>query len=283
MRGASVSLGSWSGSARGADVGCRERVLARRLGGRRGRGGRRLHVRAGPGAGVGLGTRVTADDLLAGGYDDIIIATGIEPRTPAIPGIDHPKVVRYIDVIRGTTSVGQRVAIMGAGGIGFDVAELVTHDGPSGALDVEVFAKEWGIDFVNHPRGGVTGVTPQVQSSGREVWLLQRKTSAVGKGLGRTTGWTHRITLQRRGVTMIGGVEYEAIDDAGLHIRIEGEPQLLDVDTIIVCAGQLPARGLHDELVARGAQPVLIGGAYEASELDAKQAIKQATELALVA
>jgi 2,4-dienoyl-CoA reductase (NADPH2) len=230
-----------------------------------------------------LGTRVTADDLLAGGYDDIIIATGIEPRTPAIPGIDHPKVVRYIDVIRGTASVGQRVAIMGAGGIGFDVAELVTHDGPSGALDVEVFAKEWGIDFVNHPRGGVTGVTPQVQSSGREVWLLQRKTSAVGKGLGRTTGWTHRITLQRRGVTMIGGVEYEAIDDAGLHIRIEGEPQLLDVDTIIVCAGQLPARGLHDELVARGAQPVLIGGAYEASELDAKQAIKQATELALVA
>lgn len=230
-----------------------------------------------------LGTRVTADDLLAGGYDDIIIATGIEPRTPAIPGIDHPKVVRYIDVIRGTASVGQRVAIMGAGGIGFDVAELVTHDGPSGALDVEVFAKEWGIDFVNHPRGGVTGVTPQVQSSGREVWLLQRKTSAVGKGLGRTTGWTHRITLQRRGLTMIGGVEYEAIDDAGLHIRIEGEPQLLDVDTIIVCAGQLPARGLHDELVARGAQPVLIGGAYEASELDAKQAIKQATELALVA
>lgn len=230
-----------------------------------------------------LGTRVTADDLLAGGYDDIIIATGIEPRTPAIPGIDHPKVVRYIDVIRGTASVGQRVAIMGAGGIGFDVAELVTHDGPSGALDVEVFAKEWGIDFVNHPRGGVTGVTPQVQSSGREVWLLQRKTSAVGKGLGRTTGWTHRITLQRRGVTMIGGVEYEAIDDAGLHIRIEGEPQVLDVDTIIVCAGQLPARGLHDELVARGAQPVLIGGAYEASELDAKQAIKQATELALVA
>ncbi len=228
-------------------------------------------------------TRVSADDLLAGGYDEIIIATGIEPRTPAIPGIDHPKVVRYIDVIRGTASVGQRVAIMGAGGIGFDVAELITHDGPSGALDVEVFAKEWGIDFKNHPRGGVTGVTPEVQSSGREVWLLQRKTSAVGKGLGRTTGWTHRLTLQRRGVKMVAGVEYDRIDDAGLHIRIEGEPQLLAVDTIIVCAGQLPARALHDELVAKGAQPVLIGGAYEAAELDAKQAIKQATELALVA
>jgi 2,4-dienoyl-CoA reductase (NADPH2) len=122
-----------------------------------------------------------------------------------------------------------------------------------------------------------------VQSSGREVWLLQRKTSSVGKGLGRTTGWTHRLTLQRRGVKMVGGVEYEGIDDAGLHIRIEGEPQVLGVDTIIVCAGQLPARGLHDELVAKGANPVLIGGAYEAAELDAKQAIKQATELALVA
>lgn len=230
-----------------------------------------------------LNTRVSADDLLAGGYDQIIIATGIEPRTPDILGIDHPKVVRYIDVIRGTASVGQRVAIMGAGGIGFDVAELVTHAGPSGALDVAVFAKEWGIDFENHPRGGVTGVVPQVQSSGREVWLLQRKTSALGKGLGRTTGWTHRLTLQRRGVNMLAGVEYDRIDDAGLHIRIEGEPQVLEVDTIIVCAGQIPSRTLHDELVARGAHPVLIGGAYEAAELDAKQAIKQATELALVA
>ncbi|MFN3863738.1 MAG: FAD-dependent oxidoreductase [Erythrobacter sp.] len=230
-----------------------------------------------------LNTRVSADDLLAGGYDEIILATGIEPRTPAIPGIDHPKVVRYIDVIRGKASVGQRVAIIGAGGIGFDVAELITHAGPSGALDVEVFAREWGIDFKNHPRGGVTGVVPQVQLSGRAVWLLQRKTSAVGKGLGRTTGWTHRLTLQRRGVTMLAGVEYDRIDDAGLHIRIAGAPQVLEVDTIIICAGQLPARALHDELVAQGASPVLIGGAYEAAELDAKQAIKQATELALVA
>ena len=235
------------------------------------------------GVNLKLSTRISADELLAGGYDEIIIATGIEPRTLEISGINHPKVVRYIDVIRGQASVGQRVAIMGAGGIGFDVAELITHDGPSGALDVEVFAKEWGIDFKNHPRGGVTGVTPEVHSSGREVWLLQRKTSAVGKGLGRTTGWTHRLTLQRRGVKMVAGVEYDRIDAAGLHLRIEGEPQLLEVDTIIVCAGQLPARGLHDELVAKGAHPVLIGGAYEASELDAKQAIKQATELALVA
>ncbi|MFM7403434.1 MAG: FAD-dependent oxidoreductase, partial [Erythrobacter sp.] len=204
-------------------------------------------------------------------------------RIPEVPGINHAKVVRYIDVLRGTASVGQRVAIMGAGGIGFDVAEFITHDGPSGALDVEVFAKEWGIDFKNHPRGGVTGVTPVVQSNGREVWLLQRKTSAVGKGLGRTTGWTHRLTLQRRGVKMVAGVEYDRIDDAGLHLSIEGEPKLLEVDTIIICAGQLPARTLHDELVAKGANASLIGGAFEAAELDAKQAIKQATELAFAA
>jgi 2,4-dienoyl-CoA reductase (NADPH2) len=127
----------------------------------------------------------------------------------------------------------------------------------------------------------VTGVVPEVASSGREVWLLQRKASAVGKGLGRTTGWTHRITLQRRGVQMLGGVEYDRIDDAGLHIRVEGEPRLLPVDTVIICAGQEPARGLHDELVARGLSPQLIGGAYEAMELDAKRAILQATELAV--
>ncbi|WP_421849658.1 FAD-dependent oxidoreductase [Novosphingobium sp.] len=228
-----------------------------------------------------LATRVNADMLAAGGFDEIVIATGITPRKPAIEGIDHPKAVRYVDVITGKAEVGQKVAIMGAGGIGFDVAELITHAGIPGSLDVEVFAKEWGIDFKNHPRGGVTGVVPEVASSGREVWLLQRKASAVGKGLGRTTGWTHRITLQRRGVQMLGGVEYDRIDDAGLHIRVEGEPRLLAVDTVIVCAGQEPARGLYDELVARGLAPQLIGGAFEAAELDAKRAIKQATELAV--
>jgi 2,4-dienoyl-CoA reductase (NADPH2) len=139
---------------------------------------------------------------------------------------------------------------MGAGGIGFDVAELITHAGTSAALDVDVFAREWGIDFRNHPRGGVTGVEPVVASSGREVWLLQRKASTVGKGLGKTTGWTHRITLQRRGVQMLAGVEYERIDDAGLHIRMNGDPRVLSVDTVIICAGQEPARGLYDELLA---------------------------------
>ena len=172
---------------------------------------------------------------------------------------------------------------MGAGGIGFDVAELITHDGPSGATDINVFAKEWGIDFKNHPRGGVTGVNPEVASSGRDVILMQRKKDAVGKGLGRTTGWTHRMTLQRRGVRMQGGVEYVRIDDAGLHTRIEGEDRLFEVDTVIICAGQTPLRGLYDELVAAGVQAKLVGGAFEAMELDAKRAIDQASRLAAAA
>lgn len=226
-----------------------------------------------------LGKRVGAADL--DGFDEVVLATGIEPRTPDVPGIDHPKVVRYIDVITGKARVGQKVAIMGAGGIGFDVAELITHEGTSGALDIDVFAREWGIDFRNHPRGGVTGIEPQVASNGREVTLLQRKASAVGKGLGRTTGWTHRLTLQRRGVQMVAGVDYRRVDDAGLHLTIEGEERVLDVDTVIVCAGQEPARELFNELAAAGREAHLIGGAYEAGELDAKRAIKQATELAV--
>lgn len=229
-----------------------------------------------------LNSRVTADNLFAAGYDEVVVATGITPRSPKIDGIDHAKAVSYVDVITGKAVVGQKVAIMGAGGIGFDVAELITYAGVSAALDIDVFAKEWGIDFENHPRGGVTGVEPVVASNGREVFLLQRKASAVGKGLGKTTGWAHRITLQRRGVHMLSGVEYVAINDAGLHIRINGEPRLLDVDTVIVCAGQEPARQLYDARMAAGQSAHLIGGAFEASELDAKRAIKQATELAVV-
>ncbi|MFM2300289.1 MAG: hypothetical protein RLZZ84_25 [Pseudomonadota bacterium] len=229
-----------------------------------------------------LNTRADAAALQAGGFDEVVIAAGIEPRTPALPGIDHPKAVGYIDVIMGRAKVGQKVAIMGAGGIGFDVAELITHAGTSASLDIDVFAKEWGIDFKHHPRGGVTGVEPVVASNGRDVTLLQRKTSAVGRGLGRTTGWTHRLTLQRRGVKMVAGVDYLKIDDAGLHAVVNGEPVLFDVDTVIVCAGQEPARGLHDALAAAGVQSHLIGGALEAGELDAKRAIKQASELAAV-
>jgi len=227
-----------------------------------------------------LNTRVDAEQLRAGGFDDVVIATGIEPRTPDIEGIDHPKVVGYIDVIMGRVPVGKRVAIMGAGGIGFDVAEFILHQGPSAALDKAVFAREWGVDFDNHPRGGVTGVTPVVESNDREVTLIQRKSTPVGRGLGKTTGWTHRMSLARRNVKMLNAVEYLKIDDEGLHILLNNLPQLLDVDTVIVCAGQTPLRELYDQLSDSGLSLSLIGGAFEAAELDAKQAINQASELA---
>ncbi len=227
-----------------------------------------------------LNTRVDAASLKALGFDEVVIATGISPRQPAIDGIAHAKVVPYIDAILGRKPIGRRVAILGAGGIGFDVAELVSHAGVSGAVDVEVFAREWGIDFKNHPRGGVTGVTPEVAKSDREVWLMQRKADALGKSLGRTTGWTHRMTLNRRGVHLVSGVEYLKIDDAGLHTLVNGEPRLFEVDTVIVCAGQTPLRSLYDELLASGLKPSLVGGAFEASELDAKRAIDQASRMA---
>jgi len=227
-----------------------------------------------------LNSLVDAKMLAAGGFDEVIVATGITPRTPALPGIDHPMVVSYIDAILGRKPIGQRVAIMGAGGIGFDVAELLSHAGPSGALDREVFAKEWGIDFDKHPRGGVTGVIPQTQTSGRSITLLQRKSTPVGSSLGRTTGWTHRLTLTRRGVRMVNGVAYLHIDDAGLHTRVHNQPQVFEVDTVVVCAGQLPLRTLYDDLQALGVPTQLVGGAFEAAELDAKRAIEQASLMA---
>ncbi len=230
-----------------------------------------------------LGVRADAKRLQSGGFEKVVISTGITPRVPDIKGINHPSVVGYIDVILGKKPVGKRVAVIGAGGIGFDVCELITHSGPSGALDRDVFAAEWGVDFENHPRGGVTGVEPRVARSEREVFLLQRKDTKVGGGLGKTTGWTHRITMARRGVKMINGVEYLKIDDAGLHILQGGQPELLEVDTIIICAGQDPARDLFDELARIGMPAELIGGAYEAAELDAKAAIKQASYLAAAA
>ena len=227
-----------------------------------------------------LGVRVDAAALQAEGFDEVVVATGITPRTPSIPGIGHAKVISYLDAILGRKPVGQRVAILGAGGIGFDVAELVSHQGTSAALDVDVFAREWGIDFKNHPRGGVTGVQPQVAKNARSVTLMQRKADALGKSLGRTTGWTHRLTLNRRGVQLVAGVDYRLIDDAGLHTTVNGEPRLFAVDTVIVCAGQTPLRSLHDELVALGVTSHLVGGAFEAAELDAKRAIDQASRLA---
>lgn len=225
-----------------------------------------------------LNTRADADMLAD--FEHVVVATGITPRVPDIDGIHHEKAASYIDVLKGRKPVGKRVAIMGAGGIGFDVADTISHDGPSGAMDIDVFAKEWGVDFKNHPRGGVTGIEPEVASADREIFLMQRKESSVGKGLGKTTGWTHRLTLQRRGVKMMNGIEYRKIDDAGLHITVNGQPDILDVDTVIICAGQEPLRDLHDTLQAKGASVELVGGAFEAAELDAKAAIKQASELA---
>ncbi len=227
-----------------------------------------------------LNTAADAALLRAEGFGEVIVATGITPRRPDIPGIDHPKVVPYIDAILGRRSIGRRVAIIGAGGIGFDVATLVSHAGVSAALDVAVFAREWGIDFENHPRGGVTGVVPQVEKSERTVTLLQRKADALGKTLGRTTGWTHRLSLSRRSVQMVGGVEYLQIDDAGLHARVNGVPRLFEVDTVIICAGQTPLRTVYDALQSGGVRAHLVGGAFEAVELDAKRAIDQASRLA---
>ena len=225
-----------------------------------------------------LGTRVEADQLQ--GFDHVAVATGVTPRTPAIDGVDHPMVASYIDVILGRRAVGKRVAVIGAGGIGFDVCELISHAGVSASMDIEVFQKEWGVDFKNHPRGGVTGLEPQPARADREIFLLQRKDSKVGRGLGKTTGWTHRLALSRRGVKMMNGIVYQKIDDRGLHILQNGKPELLEVDTVIICAGQESERSLYEALERRGVSTSVMGGAYEAAELDAKAAIDQASRLA---
>lgn len=233
------------------------------------------------GVDVRLNTRVGVEELAQGGYDEIILATGIVPRTPDIPGIEHPRVISYLDALLERKPVGKRVAVIGAGGIGFDVSEFITHDGVPTSLDREAFWKEWGIDLGLTARGGVAGVKPQPQAAAREVYLLQRKKTKVGDGLGKTTGWIHRTSLKNKQVQMLNAVEYLKIDDDGLHIRVaEGEPQVLPVDTVIVCAGQEPLRELHDGLVAAGQKVHLIGGADVAAELDAKRAINQGSRLA---
>jgi 2,4-dienoyl-CoA reductase (NADPH2) len=233
-----------------------------------------------------LDHRAVAADLQS--YDEVILASGVLPRTPAIPGIAHAKVASYVDVVEGRCAPGRRVAIIGAGGIGFDVAELLTAGEPAdghlsdgGADDpaIAAFRDEWGIDAGYAARGGLKPAHEPPPP--RQVWLLQRKQSKVGAGLAKTTGWIRRTLLKRRGVVMIAGVEYDRIDDAGLHIRVDGEPQSLDVDTIVICAGQEPRRDLVAALEAAGIRPRLIGGADLAVELDAKRAIDQGTRIAL--
>jgi 2,4-dienoyl-CoA reductase (NADPH2) len=227
-----------------------------------------------------LNQRVTRDELTAAGYDDVIVATGIKVRMPRIEGIDHPKVLSYLDVLRGGAQVGRRVAIIGAGGIGFDTAEFLLHD-PKEALPVPVhqWMGEWGVDPTVRTAGGLAA--PEKPTPLRSIWLLQRKTTRPGAGLGKTSGWVHRATLQRHGVTMMAGVQYERIDDAGLHITVGGESKLLEVDNVVICAGQESLAELmpSDETKA-GPRFHKIGGAALAAELDAKRAIREGAELA---
>jgi 2,4-dienoyl-CoA reductase (NADPH2) len=226
---------------------------------------------------VRLGTRATAA-MLRNGFDEIVVACGITPRAASIPGIDHPKVMSYADLLLGGRTAGKRVAIVGAGGIGFDVAEFLVQSAPSASTDVGRWTREWGIDSTLEARSGLVRASPEPPD--REVWLLQRTPGRPGARLNKTTGWVHRLTLKAKNVTMLGGVEYERIDDAGLHIRIDGNARLLPADDIVICAGQEPNRALHAELAAVGIRTHLIGGADVAAELDAKRAIAQGTRLA---
>ncbi|MFE5400144.1 FAD-dependent oxidoreductase [Streptomyces sp. NPDC056580] len=228
------------------------------------------------GVDVRLGAWVTPADL--DGYDEVVVATGVTPRVPDIPGVDHPRVLGYLDVLRDGAPVGDRVAVLGAGGIGFDVAEYLTDGGDGAGEDAETYFRNWGVDMDYRAPGGLTA--PRRSAPPRTVHLLQRKSTKVGAGLGKTTGWIHRTELKHRGVTMVPGVRYDRIDDAGLHITVGGESTVLEVDTVVLCTGQEPRRDLYEELVAAGRSAHLIGGADVAAELDAKRAVKQGTELA---
>jgi 2,4-dienoyl-CoA reductase (NADPH2) len=226
---------------------------------------------------LALGREVDATELKAAGFDAVVLATGVLPRDPGIPGMDHPKTLSYIDVLLRGKPVGQRVAIVGAGGIGFDVAEFLVQAGPSPSLDPHRYMREWGVDEAYRERGGL--MRPEVEAPARQVWLLQRKPSRPGGSLGKTTGWAHRASLKAHRVEMLGGVDYERIDDAGLHITVHGEPRLLDVDNVVICAGQSSRRELQAGLV--GQETHLIGGALLAGELDAKRAIEEGVRLAI--
>lgn len=229
---------------------------------------------------VVLGTRVTTETLLEGDFDEIVLATGITPRIIEIEGIDHAKVLSYSEVFVDKKFVGERVAVIGAGGIGFDMADFLTHRDVEAGSEKARFLKEWGIDPTLKARGAVEGISPQPITSPRKVTVLQRKNERLGRSLGKTTGWIHRKILSERGVEMIGGAEYVRIDDEGLHIRIDGKDQVVEADNIIICAGQESLRDLYEPLKESGKTVHLIGGADEAAELDAKRAIDQAVRLA---
>ena len=229
------------------------------------------------GVNLKLGKEQTCEGLLAEKYDDVVLATGVSPRQVDIPGVDLPHVLGYLDVLRDHKAVGKKVAVIGAGGIGFDVSEYLTTE-KSLTLDEPEWSERWGIDKGYSDRGGLKPQQPE--QSPRQVWLLQRKESKVGKGLGKTSGWVHRNELKSKSVNMWNGVTYHRIVPEGIEIEREGEKQLLEVDNVIICAGQVPQRTLHDALQSAGQTVHLIGGADVAAELDAKRAIRQGTELA---
>ena len=225
-----------------------------------------------------LGSNITAASLNESNYDQVIVATGITPRVPDIDGINHPSVLTYLDVIKHKKSVGQNVAIIGAGGIGFDTSEYLLHDGATGLKSIESFMQEWGVDMTLNARGGIEGVEPDFEPPTRQIYLLQRKASKIGAGLGKTTGWIHRIDLAKNGVKMLSSCDYHKIDDDGLHLTVAGQPQTIKVDNVVICAGQESNDSLTNGLI----KPYhVIGGALEATELDAKRAIKQGIEAAI--
>ena len=232
------------------------------------------------GVNLHLETRVSPDDLIGKGWDEVIVATGVHPRRIDLPGIDHDKVLSYIDVLAGGAEVGKTVAIIGAGGIGFDVAEFLAHDEdhPSSSLSVDAYLDEWGVDKTMSAPGGLKKA--EMAPPARQITLCQRRDGKLGANLGKTTGWIHRSSLKKRGVRMLGGVKYLKVDDMGLHVEVRGEPEVLVVDNVVICAGQIPARDLLEPLKASGMSVHLIGGADEAAELDAKRAIDQGTRLA---
>ena len=229
---------------------------------------------------VKLNKKVSTEDLLNSDFDEIVIATGIKPRTPRIEGIEHEKVLSYLDVLKHKKPVGKRVAVIGAGGIGFDVSEYLTHEGESTSLNIDAWLKEWGIDKTFKSRSGIEGIKPDFHPSPREVFMFKRSEGKFGGNLGKTTGWIHRSSLKKKGVQFIGGVSYTKIDDKGLHYTLNEEAKILEVDTIVICAGQTPFKELYQPLLDAGKNVHVVGGADFASELDAKRAIDQGSRIA---
>ena len=229
-----------------------------------------------------LNTKATSDLLLKESFDEVILATGVKPRALTMPGIEHPKVLSYIEVLKEKKAVGKKVAVIGAGGIGFDVSEFLVHEGESTALNPEAFMKEWGVDMKNEVRGGIAGIQPAPQPPAREITMMQRSKGKLGEGLGKTTGWIHRSSLKKhKKVNMLDAVQYVRIDDLGLHILRNGNAETIECDNVIICAGQVSLRDLQDPLSAAGIKVHLIGGSDVAAELDAKKAIDQAARLAV--